>query len=392
MLTNLPIYTLSMFRAPKWVLKQIEALRRDFFWFGSEKGHGWGRHVAWKTACRPKVHGGLGVLDLDTLNVALLCKWWWRFFSKPDLLWCILVRGMYYRLRTPLEEGGSFRPYSQWWRDVVGSREIFKGGISYKIGDGNAVRLWTNRWCGEMTLQSLFGKVYNAVERKAIKVSDCVDQGRWRWRKILRGAYGLDADGRELVRALKVLVGNITLGGRPDEVEWRWNKKGIFSVKSTYSVLINRGIRDPVACSIWGLSLPEKVKIFLWLTLLSRLPTVDRLSAKGWSGNTTCVLCGCFAETADHLFLGCVLTRFLFEMGEGVVDIQGMGTSVRNVWEQSPRGRVPPDQNRYRCYLAAHWWVIWRARNRAIFQQTNTDPILALRWVKEHMVLWTGEG
>ncbi|XP_020084921.1 uncharacterized protein LOC109707803 [Ananas comosus] len=31
MLTNLPLYFLSVFKAPSWVIKRIEALRRDFF-------------------------------------------------------------------------------------------------------------------------------------------------------------------------------------------------------------------------------------------------------------------------------------------------------------------------------------------------------------------------
>lgn len=36
-LTNLPLFYLSIFKAPQWVLHRIEALRRAFFWKGSHK-------------------------------------------------------------------------------------------------------------------------------------------------------------------------------------------------------------------------------------------------------------------------------------------------------------------------------------------------------------------
>ncbi len=37
-LTNIPLYAFSIFKAPMWVTKRIEALRRDFFWTGLSRG------------------------------------------------------------------------------------------------------------------------------------------------------------------------------------------------------------------------------------------------------------------------------------------------------------------------------------------------------------------
>lgn len=66
----------------------------------------------WKTIYRSKNEGGLGVKDLETMNVALLIKWWWRFFSDRNHLWGALIDGIYYIRRKPLAEGRSFKPYS----------------------------------------------------------------------------------------------------------------------------------------------------------------------------------------------------------------------------------------------------------------------------------------
>ncbi len=111
-LSNLPLYYLSMFRAPKWVVRRLEALRRAFFWKGATAVGGGQCLVNWKTVCRSTEEGGLGVLNLENMNVALLAKWWWRFLSEKSLLWGAFLKGVYYGRRKPLREGISFRPLS----------------------------------------------------------------------------------------------------------------------------------------------------------------------------------------------------------------------------------------------------------------------------------------
>ncbi len=86
-LANLPLYHLSLFKAPKWVVKRCESLRRAFFWKGAPSILGGHCLVSWKAVCRSTGEGELGVLDLESMNSALLAKWWWRFLSDRSLLW-----------------------------------------------------------------------------------------------------------------------------------------------------------------------------------------------------------------------------------------------------------------------------------------------------------------
>jgi hypothetical protein len=41
--------------------------------------------VNWQIVCIPKDQGGLGVLDLEKMNIALLAKWLWKLFNEHGI-------------------------------------------------------------------------------------------------------------------------------------------------------------------------------------------------------------------------------------------------------------------------------------------------------------------
>lgn len=76
-LSSLPTYFFSLFKAPKKVIKKPTSLQRNFIWAGngeSRKIH-W---VAWEKVCREKNKGGLGIRKLGEFNLAMLGKWRWN--------------------------------------------------------------------------------------------------------------------------------------------------------------------------------------------------------------------------------------------------------------------------------------------------------------------------
>lgn len=112
-LAKLPIHFLSIYKAPKWAIRCIEALRRDFFWKGRQGTTGGPYMVAWRGVYKSKNERGLEV-DLIAMNNALITKWWWRFFTNLGLHLRKLVKDLCYDRKTNLREGKSFKPASQW--------------------------------------------------------------------------------------------------------------------------------------------------------------------------------------------------------------------------------------------------------------------------------------
>ena len=84
-LTALPLFYLSFFRAPSVVINRLSAIQRQFLWGGNREGKkiAW---ISWSQCYASRDMGGLGIKDIKILNNALLIKWKWMMFHQPDHL------------------------------------------------------------------------------------------------------------------------------------------------------------------------------------------------------------------------------------------------------------------------------------------------------------------
>ncbi|KAK3230320.1 hypothetical protein Dsin_002201 [Dipteronia sinensis] len=80
-----PTYTMSLFRIPKSLTKEIHSMCARFWWGGTDevrKIH-WG---SWDKLCVSKKQEGIGFQDLDIFNRALLAKQGWRLIVHSNSL------------------------------------------------------------------------------------------------------------------------------------------------------------------------------------------------------------------------------------------------------------------------------------------------------------------
>lgn len=73
-LTSIPSYWMSFFILPSWVVDRIDKIRRVFLWNGSSTVSGIKCLRNWDSVCRSKSQGGLGIINIKQLNVAIIGK------------------------------------------------------------------------------------------------------------------------------------------------------------------------------------------------------------------------------------------------------------------------------------------------------------------------------
>jgi len=115
-LSSLPFYFISFFKAPAGIISSIESIFNCFFWGGCEEFRkiSW---INWDTICSKKENGGLGVLRIQEFNLALLGKWCWQMRVENKSLWYRVLAARYREVGGKIAEEGQFN--SIWWNNLI---------------------------------------------------------------------------------------------------------------------------------------------------------------------------------------------------------------------------------------------------------------------------------
>jgi hypothetical protein len=116
--------------------------------------------------CQPKEEGGLGVLNLQTHNEALLLKHFHKFYNKIDILWVQLIWERHY---TNGKLPNHTRKGSFWWRDILSLLDSYKGISSPLIQSGSTVLLWYDLINGQIC-QHVFPELFSFAKHKSLTV------------------------------------------------------------------------------------------------------------------------------------------------------------------------------------------------------------------------------
>jgi hypothetical protein len=94
-LSTLPTFFMCSLKIHKTVLNICNRAQRHCLWAKEEDSSSVNTLAAWSLVCRPKNNGGLGVLNLEIQNKALLLKQLHKFYCKENVPWVKLVWSLY---------------------------------------------------------------------------------------------------------------------------------------------------------------------------------------------------------------------------------------------------------------------------------------------------------
>nr|GFC42251.1 RNA-directed DNA polymerase, eukaryota, reverse transcriptase zinc-binding domain protein [Tanacetum cinerariifolium] len=156
-----PLYNMSIYKVPKGVLKEMEAVRCNFF-NGTDPAERKITWVSWDKVLASKKNGGLGVSSFHALNRALLLKWVWRFLSQDGSLWYRVIQALY---------GASFElhhvnQFSIWCSIFREMQVLISKGFDFvshckkRVGDGHNTQFWYDSWVFYQPLRVRFPRLF----------------------------------------------------------------------------------------------------------------------------------------------------------------------------------------------------------------------------------------
>lgn len=293
-----PVYTMSTFRVPSGICKEMVGIVRRFRWETSPNKGNFLALKAWDKICKPKREGGLGFQRFKDINSALLAKLAWKLEVRDKKLWTEVLSSKYLKGKSFFEH---FKPKgaSYSWQGIISSRNFLKKGCCYRIGNGLKTNLWKDPWILELPNRIPIIKE-GANTNGLSKVIDLKETDGIGWKEEIF----LD----EIARCILQMAWPTELA--EDKFLWCGNPKGIFSVSNCFE--LNRcsiSRNNAIWNKLWKARVHERLKVFGWRALANVLPTKEVLSMRMDIGDSTCNACGAIVESTFHIFKDCPASR-----------------------------------------------------------------------------------
>ncbi|XP_059639274.1 uncharacterized protein LOC132281594 [Cornus florida] len=159
---------------------------------------------------------------------------------------------------------------------------------------------------------------------------------------------------------------------------WTASSSGTYSLKSTSAFLMGQQLRVPWQNLVWESPVIPRMKFNLWLTVQSKLPTLDSKSMA--QHENICVLCRAQPETHDHLFFNCCfvspLWRFIKQRAHFYSSITNWDDLIHftsNQWKKNTASNLI----RKICFSSIVYHT-WEERNERIFRGKKASQRLVL--------------
>jgi hypothetical protein len=262
------VYTSISLGIPPWLLKALQKLMTAFLWTGTDMIQGGKCLATWKCVQRPLHLGGFGVLDLKLLGTALHSRWLWLQYMDPDRPWASMNIA-----------------------EDKQSTTFFFASVRFNLSNGATFLFWVDPWLEGKCISEFALDLVDVVpvcRRRRFTVAVAL-QGMF-WTRDIKGAQTVQVLVQYMQLYQRLQAIQLT-PSEQDRLEWRWSSNGSYSSRSAYAALMLGQSSVLGAKELWKAKAPNNCHFFIWLALLGRCWTTERLHRHGIRPNNSCILC-----------------------------------------------------------------------------------------------------
>ncbi|CAN1138108.1 Putative ribonuclease H protein At1g65750 [Linum perenne] len=315
----------------------------------------------------------------------MLGKQGWRLLSNPDTLVSRVFKAKYFPggdfLTAPCPNGSS--PI---WQSIHATQGIVRRGYRWRIGDGTAINVWNSPWL--RSDDNFFLETPRATDLIDLRVCDLFVPGLKIW-DVEMIQYLFSA--RDASAILNI---PLTPSNGPDSRIWHFSRKGEYTVRSSYRVIMERlaprtHLFTPGPWrELWDIAAPPRLRCFAWRLAREILPTRLALQNRHLNVPSECGICNTHLENSWHLFLSCSFAqRCWSEAG-----IQSFVNSVMDSSESLQEWLfkiVESDDPERVARIIAILGDIWRERNNRVWNSDRHEPLAVVREGLEGLKNWS---
>ncbi|XP_058775315.1 uncharacterized protein LOC131649574 [Vicia villosa] len=210
-LSSLAIFTLSFYKAPKKIIKEINKMQSNFLW------------------------GGFGG-DQESL------------LGASNALWFRMLKARYADVKLCAAAGvKNFVKKSSrsvWWSDILAlgkklPEEFFAKSCKFRVGLGYSISFWHARWLDEGIIKDIFSDLFalSLLQDASIGGMGGWIDDVWHWGDLDILNPTVTGSTTDVNRLMLLLPAPVHSPGSTDTTSWLHTGDGIFSVSSCYKVL-----------------------------------------------------------------------------------------------------------------------------------------------------------
>ncbi|KAJ9556580.1 LOW QUALITY PROTEIN: hypothetical protein OSB04_011194 [Centaurea solstitialis] len=350
--------------------------------------------VALSKICADLENGGLGVGSLKAQNIALIAKWWWRFYTDDGGLWKAVMRA-FHGPSGSLSSSFGGRKQAGLWRNICRIQmDLSKVNVPLNglfwcvIGSNSNFSFWKDEWMHGGTLKDRFPRLFLLDSKKIVSLkTGC-------YLMITSSPRDVRFNGEDFLHCLMNLVNGTSYPLLVSTLVFTAMMKngtfGVYSVSSLRRAFDDLSLKKGKSLPFcWIRELSGKVNLVVWRISHRSLTTLVNLQKRGVKlVSPICALCGSKEETEEHLFGRCSFFKNWLSEFCKWWKVSTPSPDLAQLLQWGKSLKLNGDKEKiFMGSLYVLIWSVWNQRNNKIFRSSveiNQGKLQAISffWLK----------